>query len=60
MSEWKVSSNYIDGKYVYQVYRLLDVYDVDHAGNREYKPGLFDCEYCAQKAADVLNRLEWR
>lgn len=60
MSKWKVSSNYIGGKYVYQVYRILDVDDVDHAGNREYKPGLYDSEDVAQKVADALNRWEWR
>lgn len=56
MNEWKVSSNYIGGKDMYQVYRILDGNDVDHAGNREYKPGLFDSEDVAQRVAEALNR----
>ena len=58
MSEWKVSRNYIGGMKLYQVYRLLDVNGVDHAGNREYKPGLFDSEAVAQQVADALNGKE--
>ena len=34
-SEWKVSSNIINGKSRYSIYRLLDTKDVDHSGNRE-------------------------
>lgn len=35
-SEWRVTSNYICGGLVYNVYRLRDRTDVDHSGNREY------------------------
>ena len=56
-SEWRVSSNYVGGKDVYQVYRLLDVNEVDHSGNREVI-GTFDDEKRAQWCADAKNRME--
>ena len=37
--KWKVSSNYLGGGVVYQVYRTLREGEVDHCGNREYFPG---------------------
>lgn len=36
--EWKVTSQYIGDEKVYQVYRLRNVNEVDHGGNREYVP----------------------
>ena len=35
-SEWRVSCNYICGGLVYNVYRLRDLDEIDHSGNREY------------------------
>lgn len=35
-SEWRVTSQYINGEYQYAVYRLRNIYAVDHSGNREY------------------------
>lgn len=35
-SEWRVTSNRINGIKMYGVYRQLDVNAVDHSGNREY------------------------
>lgn len=37
MSEWRVSSMWLNGKKYYQVYRIKDMKKVDHSGNREYK-----------------------
>lgn len=37
-SEWKVTSQYVGGEKIYQVYRLRDIDAVDHSGNREYVP----------------------
>jgi hypothetical protein len=34
-SEWKVTSNHIDGRTIYGVYRIIDTAEVDHSGNRE-------------------------
>lgn len=35
-SEWRVTSNYIGGEWFYGVYRLRDLDEIDHSGNREY------------------------
>jgi hypothetical protein len=34
-SEWRVSCNYLCGGLVYNVYRLRDLDEIDHSGNRE-------------------------
>ena len=58
-SEWKISSMYLGGKKVYQVYRIKDMKKVDHSGNREYKGGLMEDEFKAISLAKRLNaRLE--
>lgn len=44
MSEWRISSMYLGGKKVYQVYRIKDMRVVDHSGNREYAGGLLHDE----------------
>lgn len=54
-SKWKVSSNYIDGEKMYSVYRLRDVNEVDHSGNREYAGGWTSSREEAQKVADKMN-----
>ena len=54
-SEWKVSSMYLCGKKVYQVYRIKDMRAVDHSGNREYAGGLLHDEREAAALADKLN-----
>lgn len=41
-SEWRISTNIVAGKEFYQVYRLLDVNEIDHSGNRETRGGLYD------------------
>ena len=41
-SEWKVTSNPINGKTMYAVYRLKDINAVDHSGNREFAGGWTD------------------
>ena len=55
-SEWKVSSMYLCGKKVYQVYRIKDMRAVDHSGNREYAGGLLHDEREAVVLAEKLNR----
>lgn len=54
-SEWRVTSNVIDGLTMYGVYRLLDVDEVDHSGNREHHGGYFGHKEVARKFADMLN-----
>lgn len=55
-SQWKVSSNFINDEKIYQVYRLLDVTDIDHSGNREYLPGVYEAQPEAQMMANRANR----
>lgn len=54
-SEWKISSMYLGGKKVYQVYRIKDMRVVDHSGNREYAGGLLHDEREAMARAEKLN-----
>lgn len=53
-SEWKVTYN---GDY-YEVYRLRDVYRVDHSGNREYAKPTFKTKDLAQAYAAGANDRE--
>lgn len=57
-SEWRVTSNIIDGTKMYAVYRLRDVNEVDHAGNREYIRGFTADKELAERIARKLNRAE--
>ena len=56
--EWKISSQYLGGRKVYQVYRIKDMRIVDHSGNREYAGGLTDDEAEAMALAERLNKEE--
>lgn len=58
MSKWMVSCNYFNGERHYQVYRLINVHDVDHSGNREYRDVVFSEKASAQAYADYLNEEE--
>lgn len=53
---WKVTSNSIGDKKVYGVYRLRDVLEVDHSGNRELYGPYHDDRQEAQAIADRLNQ----
>ena len=55
---WKVTSNVIDGRKVYAVYRLIDITQPDHSGNREYATEWLDDREQAAKIAKELNTLE--
>ena len=57
-SAWKISSQYLCGRKVYQVYRIKDVNAVDHSGNREYAGKLTDDEAAALALANRLNTKE--
>ena len=56
--KWKVASQYIGGEKMYAVYRLRNVDEVDHSGNREYAGGWTDDKEVAVEAADQLNGRE--
>ncbi|MFC2368188.1 MAG: hypothetical protein ACFNLY_01605 [Selenomonas noxia] len=58
MSEWMISSQWLGGKKVYQVYRIKDMRKVDHSGNREYAGGLLYDEREAMKLSAKMNEEE--
>lgn len=49
--------NKIGGEKIYQVYRLYDVQEIDHSGNREVYQ-TFDRKAEAVGCADLLNQEE--
>jgi len=53
--EWKVTSNVINGKTMYAVFRLKDAAAVDHSGNREYAIEYMDDREKAMEVAEKLN-----
>lgn len=57
-SEWRISTNIVAGKEFYQVYRLLDVNEIDHSGNRETRGGLYESIRDAKALARRLNTEE--
>jgi len=56
--EWKVTSNPIGGKTLYGVYRLLDINEVDHSGNREFAGNYVEDRQIAEFVAEKLNDKE--
>ena len=57
-SEWKVSYQYINGTKLYSVYRLKNVAEIDHSGNRETHSGFFEDRKSAEVYAAQLNAEE--
>ena len=55
-SEWKVAHQYAGGEKFIRVYRLYDVQKIDHSGNREYVPHIFDTDEEAKDYANNLNK----
>lgn len=57
---WKVTANIVGDKKMYQPYRLRDINEVDHSGNREYAGELTTDRFQAMELADRLNAEEGR
>lgn len=57
-SEWRVTVNMIGSEKKYGVYRLRDMSQTDHSGNREELGRWFDEREIAQVYADALNEQE--
>lgn len=55
-SEWRVTSNFIGGEKMYAVYRLRNINEVDHSGNREYAGGWISNKEAASIVAAGLNK----
>jgi len=53
--KWRVSANPIGGVNMHAVYRIRDLSEVDHSGNREYATGWMPDKQEAQKIADRMN-----
>lgn len=54
-SEWRVSSNQIAGRTFYSIYRVRDINDIDHRGNRETHVGWYYTRGEAERFAEKLN-----
>jgi hypothetical protein len=54
-SEWRITSQYINGKKEYAVYRLCDVNGIDHSGNRVYATEYMHNKQEAERIAETLN-----
>lgn len=54
-SEWRVSSNPVAGRMFYGVYRIRDINEIDHSGNRETRGGYFETREEAVALAERLN-----
>lgn len=54
-SEWRVSSYQIAGRTFYVVYRVRDINDIDHSGNRETRGGWYYTRGEAERFAEKLN-----
>lgn len=52
---WKVESNWIGDKKMFRVYRLRNIYAVDHSGNREYASEYTDDIEATKRLASRLN-----
>ena len=57
-SEWRISTNPVAGKKFYQVYRIIDVDQIDHSGNRETRGGFYESRRDAEALARRLNTEE--
>ena len=57
-SKWKVSSNYINDKKMFIVFRIKNIHEVDHNGNREYYGEYMDNRAEAETIAVELNKEE--
>lgn len=53
--KWAVTFQIISGKKQYAVYRLRDIHEVDHCGNREYATGYMESLEQAEVIAESLN-----
>ena len=54
--EWQVTSQLINGKRIYQVYRIINTARIDHCGNREYYERVWNDEEDAEALAYELNK----
>lgn len=57
-SEWRISTNVVAGRKFYQVYRIKDLSEPDHSGNRETRGGLYESRRDAEALARRLNSEE--
>lgn len=57
-SEWRVTSNIFGEKKVYAVYRLKNVDEVDHGGNRERASEWLESRAEAEQIAREMNQQE--
>lgn len=57
-SEWRVTANLIGGEMKYGAYRLRDVNEIDHSGNRETSDRWFNDREIAEDVVRIMNEAE--
>lgn len=57
-SEWRVTTNFVGGDKLYAVYRIRDIDDIDHSGNREYATNYMTDRFKAMNIAENLNLID--
>lgn len=57
-SIWKTTTNFIAGRKYYGVYRIRDIDQPDHSGNRESRGGWYETKDEAEDLARRLNTEE--
>lgn len=56
--KWDVAVWNADGSMGWRAYRLRDIGEVDHAGNREWDNNFFQHRKEAEEWADFMNKVE--
>ncbi len=57
-SEWRVSANPVGGRMLYGAYRIRNMKELDHSGNRETRGVLFADRTEAEEFVKYLNEEE--
>lgn len=57
-NKWKVSTNIIGEDKIYQVYRIRNINEVDHSGNREYDKTYKNKSDAEQRALELNEKEE--
>ena len=57
-SEWKVTSNPIGGQTMYAAFRIKDISQPDHSGNREYAGEYISNREAVEFVVEELNKGE--
>lgn len=57
LRKWTVTSNFINGQYMYAVCRIKNPNEIVHSGNLEFATGYIESKEEAERIAKNLNEL---